>query len=168
MTNPKRILIGKIASAHGIKGDVKVVCHADDPEILFREDGVYTSETGDKRLVLNPRSEPKPNLFIASVDGVGDRNASELLRGTMLYIDRDELPELDDGQIYHTDLEGMDAVSADGKKMGRVIRVVNFGASDLLEIQGAKESYYIPFCEPYLVEVDMDGRRVVLNEPDVM
>jgi ribosomal 30S subunit maturation factor RimM len=38
----------------------------------------------------------------------------------------------------------------------------------LLEIQGKKESYYLPFAAPYLVGVDKDAKRVVMNEPDVL
>lgn len=164
----RRILIGKIASAHGIKGDVKVLCYADDPELLFSDAGVYIDEKKDTRVVLTPKSEPKANLFIASLEDVKDRNKAETLRGLSLYIDRDELPELEDGSMYHSDMAGMDVVSAEGKAMGKVIRVQNFGAGDLLEVQGKKEAYYIPLAEPYLVEIDADNRRIVMNEPEVM
>lgn len=164
----RRILIGKVASAHGIKGDVKVVCYADDADLLFRDAGVYTGETTQDRVVLSFKSEPKPNLFIAAIEGVSDRNAAEAARGTALYIDRADLPEAEEGLIYHMDLEGMEVVSADGKAMGKVLRVQNFGAGDLLEIQGKKESYYLPFAAPYLVGVDKDAKRVVMNEPDVL
>lgn len=164
----RRILIGKIASAHGIKGEVKVLCYADDADLLFRDAGVYTDETTQKRVVLSFKSEPKDNLFIVSVDGVSDRNKAELMRNTPLYINRSDLPEAEGDEIYHMDLEGMDVVSADGKEMGKVIRVQNFGAGDLLEIQGKKESYYLPFTAPYLVGVDRDARRVVMNEPEVL
>jgi 16S rRNA processing protein RimM len=164
----KRILIGKVASAHGIKGDVKVLCYADDAALLFSDAGVYIDETTPKRVVLSPKSEPKANLFIATIEGVNDRNAAERIGGTPLYIERDELPEAEDGQIYHSDLEGMDVVSAEGKAMGKVLRVQNFGAGDLLEIQGKKESYYLPFAAPYLVSVDTGTRVVTMNEPDVL
>lgn len=164
----RRILVGKVASAHGIKGDLKVICYAEDADLLFRDAGVYTSETTPTRVVLTPRSEPKPNLFIARMTGIADRNAAEAARNTRFYIDREDMPEPDADSVYLTDLEGMDAVTPEGKALGRVLRVQNFGASDLLEIQGAKDSYYIPFCEPYLVRVDMDARRVIIHEPEVM
>jgi 16S rRNA processing protein RimM len=164
----RRILIGKIASAHGIKGDVKVLCYADDPDLLFQDTGLFTDATTDKRLVLSRKAKPKPTLYIASVQGIADRNAAERIGGTLLYVEREALPALEDGALYHADMEGLEAVSTEGKVMGKVLRVQNFGAGDLLEIQGKKESYYIPFCAPYLVSVDMDARRVVLNEPEVM
>lgn len=164
----KRILIGKVTTAHGIKGDIKVLCYADDPALLFGDAGVYTDETTQKRVVLSPRAEPKANLFIASIEGVSDRNAAERLRNLSFYIDRDALPEADAGAVYHSDLEGMDVVSVEGKAMGRVLRVQNFGAGDLIEIQGKKESYFIPFAEPYLVGVDQAARRITMIEPEVL
>lgn len=164
----RRILIGKVATAHGIKGDVKVLCYADDADLLFREAGVFIDETTQKRVVLSVKSEPKPNLFIATIKGMSDRNAAEKVRGMKFYIDREDLPEAEDGEIYHLDLEGVAVVSPEGKAMGTVIRVQNFGAGDLLEIQGKKESYYLPFTAPYLVSVDMDARVVVMNEPEVL
>jgi len=164
----RRILIGKIVSAHGIKGQVKVLCYADDADLLFQDDGIYSDETTQARVVLSFSAEPKAGLFIVYVDGITDRNKAELMRGTRLYIDRDQLPEAEEGQIYHMDLEGMDVVSADGKEMGKVIRVQNFGAGDLLEIQGKKESYYLPFAAPYLVGVEKEAKRIVMNEPEVM
>lgn len=164
----RRILIGKIASAHGIKGDVKVVCYADDADLLFQDAGVYIDEKKNDRVVLTPKAEPKANLFIASIEDVKDRNKAETLRGLSLYIDREELPELESGAMYHSDMAGMDVVSVEGKGMGKVIRVQNFGAGDLLEVQGKKEAYYIPLAAPYLVEIDAENRRIIMNEPEVM
>lgn len=165
----RRILIGKVASAHGIKGDVKVLCYADDADLLFREEGVFTDETTQNRVVLSFKSEPKANLFIAAIQGMKpDRNEAEKARNIKFYIERADLPEAQGNEIYHMDLEGMEVVSAEGKAMGKVLGVRNFGAGDLLEIQGKKESYYLPFAAPYLVSVDKTARVIVMNEPEVL
>lgn len=164
----KRILIGKVATAHGIKGDIKVLCYADDPALLFSADGVYTDETTQKRVVLLPRAEPKAGLFIASLEGITDRTAAERIRNLQFFIERDELPEAEDGALYHSDLEGMEVVSVDGKAMGKVLRMQNFGAGDLVEVQSKTDTYYIPFAEPYLVSVDRAARRITMVEPEVL
>ncbi len=164
----KRILIGKVATAHGIKGDVKVLCYADDAELLFRESGVFTDETTQKRVVLSFKSEPKHNLFIATMEGVSDRTAAERARNVSFYIDREDLPEADDGALYHSDLENMSVVTPDGKTLGKVLRVQNFGAGDLLEIQNKGELFFLPYAAPYLVSVDEKSRVITMNEPEVM
>lgn len=164
----RRILIGKVATAHGIKGDVKVVCYADDPALLFSDAGVYTDETTQKRVVLLPKSEPKDNLFIATIKGMSDRNEAERARGMSFYVERAELPEAEDGEIYHSDLEGMVVVTEDGKELGKVLRVQNFGASDLLEITGKGDNLLLPFAAPYLVSLDKDARRIVMIVPEVL
>ncbi|MCB1539058.1 MAG: 16S rRNA processing protein RimM [Alphaproteobacteria bacterium] len=164
----RRILIGKVVSAHGIKGDVKIACYADDAKLLFQDAGIYTDTTTQARVVVSFRAEPKPGLFIARIDGIADRNAAEAARGMAFYIPRDSLPALDESEIYHSDLEGMAVVGADGKAMGHVLRVQNFGAGDLLEIQGKKESYYIPFAPPFLIRVERENKTVVVQEPEVL
>lgn len=59
-------------------------------------------------------------MMLAKIDGVGDRNAADLLRGTELYVDRDRLPEPDEDEFYYADLIGLDAVSTDGTALGSV------------------------------------------------
>jgi 16S rRNA processing protein RimM len=164
----KRVLVGKITTAHGVRGDVKVQYFLEDTEILFRPEGVYTSETKPDRITLSYKNDLNGDVCVCTVKGVTDRNVAERMRGTSLYIDEADMPELDEDAVYLRELEGMDAVTPEGKALGTVLGVRNFGASDLLEIKGKKESYFIPFCEPFLVSVDKDARRVTMLEPEVL
>jgi len=66
---------------------------------------------------------------------VTDRNAAEALRGTELSVPRSELPPLAEGEYYHADLVGQDAVSSTGEALGRIVEVVDYGAGDLIEIE---------------------------------
>ena len=167
MGEPRRILIGKITGAHGVKGEVKVLSKAADAGLLFRKSGVYTSETGNDIVKLVSRVEQKPGLFISKVNDVTDRNVAERLGGTPLYIDRDDLPETDD--VYLSDLEGLPVVTPEGKALGTVTAVQNFGAGDLIDVLGPDgKSFYLPLAEPFLVEIDMDAGKIVMNEIEVM
>ncbi|NBX66161.1 MAG: 16S rRNA processing protein RimM [Proteobacteria bacterium] len=164
----KRVLIGRITTAHGVRGDVKVQYFLEDLDLMFGDAGVYTSDTKPDRILLTYKNDLKGDVVVCSVKGVTDRNVAERLRGTQLYVDEADLPQPDEGTVYLRELEGMEAVTPDGKALGRVLGVRNFGASDLLEIKGKKENYFIPFCEPFLVEIDKENRKVVLNEPDIV
>lgn len=165
----RRLLIGKITGAHGIKGEVKVISLAADAGLLFRAQGVYTSENGDKILKLSARVENKADMFIARVDGVKDRNQSELLRGTPLYIDRDDLPEENDDEFYLSDLEGMQARTPDGRVLGVIQSVQNFGASDLIDVLGSDgKSQYYPLAEPFLVDINIEEKFVIIDVPEIL
>jgi 16S rRNA processing protein RimM len=96
---------------------------------------------------------------------VNDRAAAEALRGSLVEIDRASLPRLEDGEYYHSDLIGCPAVDRDGRSVGTVVAVENFGAGDLLEIEleGGKRSL-IPFREGI---ADLDDGCIVLD-PDFL
>ena len=78
---------------------------------------------------------PGNNGAIARFAEVTDRNAAEALRGTELTITREELPPLGEGEYYHADLLGLNAVSESGEPVGTIVTVENFGAGDVLEIE---------------------------------
>lgn len=159
----KKLCIADILGAHGIRGLVKLRCHLEAPEALESYNPL-TDENG-KHYTITLKNPIKGD-WLAEVEGVKDRNTSELLRGIKLYIDRDQLPESEDGDIYLEDLVGCDAIGKDGHKIGTIIAVDNFGASDLIEIRpvSGEKSYYLPIAEPYVLDIDLE-QNIVVVEP---
>lgn len=150
---PRRVCLGRIAEAHGIKGLVKVLFYGDDPESLEKYGALYTSETGMETLILTLKN-PQGKYYLAEVEGVTDRNQSEALRGTELWLDRDKLPQPGEGEYYIADLIGLDAVTENGEKIGKVTAIDNFGAGNLVDIQPDKgESFYLPFTKQNVIAV---------------
>lgn len=121
----ERILIGKIASAHGVKGLVKILPLTDDFS-LFKT--VYTSENGLERLEITIKN-PLGKYVLAEIKGVTDRNAAESLGKCSLYAECD-VPE----QSAYEGLIGKTVIGSDGQEIGTVKGVENYGASDLLDI----------------------------------
>ena len=81
-----------------------------------------------------------------------------------LYIDRAELPEVEDDEYYITDLIGMKVVDVDGNLVGRVLNVDNFGAGDLLDIQPESgSSFYLLFTNDNVPAVRMDDGVIVVD-----
>ncbi len=104
---------------------------------------------------------------VARLEGVSDRNAAEALKGVELYVDRDKLPAAAEGEFYHADLIGLAAVDPQGKRLGEIVAVQNYGAGDLLEIRltGAGKTELVPFTEATVPEVDIAAGRVVVAMP---
>ncbi|HEY8963743.1 MAG TPA: ribosome maturation factor RimM [Alphaproteobacteria bacterium] len=164
-----RIQIGKITGAHGIKGEVKVLSQSQDAGLLFRKDGVFTASEGGLIVKLIARTENKPSMFISKIEGVTDRNEAEKFTNTPLYIDRDDLPQTDDGEFYLNDLVGLTVVTPEGKNLGTIMSIQNFGASDLIDVQSPEgKNNFMPLAEPFLVEIDMEAGHVVMQEIEVM
>jgi 16S rRNA processing protein RimM len=157
-----RVLLGEIVAAHGIRGLVKVRAFTDDPEQLTGYGPLFDADGRELKLQLRG---PTKGGVLAAVDGVGDRNKAEALRGTRLYVDRTALPVADADEFYHADLVGMQARLADGSVLGQIKAVQNFGAGDLLEVDLADRpgSVLVPFTSELVPVVDLDEGYVIVE-----
>jgi 16S rRNA processing protein RimM len=163
--HPARVLLGRIAGAHGIRGEVLIHAYTEAPENI----GVYgaLSDTSRGRQLTIKVVRVTPKGVIARVVGVADRNAAEALKGTELYVDRTRLPAAPEGEYYHADLVGLTAVDAEARTIGRIVAVQNFGAGDLLEIRltGSSKTELVPFRDAFVPEVDLAAQRAVVLLP---
>jgi 16S rRNA processing protein RimM len=160
----RRILLGRIVAAHGIRGDVVIESYTDAADGLAAY-GPLETDGGTQLEIKVVRTTPKG--IIARIGGVADRNAAEALRGTALYASRDQLAPVEEGQYYHADLVGLRAVNAEGAPIGTVVAVQNYGAGDLLELQleGQRATELIPFTDAFVPIVDVAAGRVVVSVP---
>lgn len=164
-SNPKRrILLGQIGSAHGIRGHVSIRTYTEDPEAIATY-GPLMDKSG-RRLFKIKIVRVTEKGVVAQIDGVSDRNAAEALRNEELYIDRSQLPATDAAEYYHADLIGLITVDELGQTTGRIIGVYNFGAGDLLEVQfDAGDTEFIPFSDACVPNVDLDAGVVTIMRP---
>jgi 16S rRNA processing protein RimM len=126
--------------------------------------GPLTDKLGERVFVLTSCKAEKGKAESARVTlkGVDDRDAAVALRGVELYVSREQLPKLvQEDDFYYADLIGLKVVSAEGERLGDVTAVHNFGAGDLLEING---SFY-PFTKQVVPQVDMAGGQLTLVPP---
>lgn len=152
----RRIALAAVAGAHGVKGEIRLKLFSDSVESLSQHQKLYVG--GAERRLLSVRGSGK--TAVARFDGVSDRSAAEALRGSLVEIDRSQLPPLEEGEYYHADLIGLLAVDGEGNEIGTVIAVEDYGAGDLLEIEqkDGKRSL-IPF-RPGIADLK-DGRIVL-------
>lgn len=161
----QRVCIGKIASAHGVKGLVKLLPYCDDVSLL---DGkVFTDETGTDTLEITLKNA-LGKYVLAQVKGIDTREDAEKLK-SLLYIPREDLPKIDnDDEFYIEDLVGLSAQTPDGTPLGRIKAVDNFGAGDLLEIAplGGGQSYYVPFHDDFVSNIDLATKNITITNHD--
>ena len=153
----RRIALAAVAGAHGVKGEVRLKLFSDSVESLSRYQKLHVG--GAERRLLAIRDSGK--TAVARFEGISDRSDAEALRGSLVEVDRSQLPALDEGEYYHADLMGLPAVDGQGDAVGKVVAVENYGAGDLLEIEledGRKS--LIPF-KPGIA--DLEGGKVVLD-----
>jgi 16S rRNA processing protein RimM len=160
-----RILLGRIAGAHGIRGEVVIHAYTTAAEDVRAYGPLSDKDGGRQFTIASARATSKG--VVARIKGVADRNAAEALKGVELYVDRAQLPPAGDGEFYHADMIGLAAVDPDGKPVGEVVGMHNFGAGDLMEIRlaGSQNTEFIRFDDAHVPEVDIAARRAVVVMP---
>ena len=153
----KRVALAAVAGAHGVKGELRLKLFTDSVENLKPHSTLFVG--GIERKLESVRAGPSG--AVARFEGLADRSAAEALRGSLVEVDRASLPPLEDGEYYHADLLGLGCVDRDGREVGKVVAVENYGAGDLLEVETAGgKSSLIPF-KPGIA--DIEGDRIVLD-----
>ncbi|MBO4520333.1 MAG: 16S rRNA processing protein RimM [Alphaproteobacteria bacterium] len=156
------ICVGAITTAHGVRGLVKVKSFTRNAAD-FAAFGELSDASAKRSFKVEIVGKNK-DLFLVKIDGVTDRNAAEALRGTELFVSRSRLPETAGNEFYYADLVGMTAKSPDGSVLGKVAAVYNFGAGDMIEIEGVED--FISFCQKNVPEVDVKNREMTVCLPE--
>jgi 16S rRNA processing protein RimM len=159
-----RICLGVIAGAHGLDGAVLIRSFTADPASI----GAY-GKLGDaeakRSFELKVRRVTAKGV-VAKIAGIADRTAAEGLKGVELYIERGVLPEPDEDEVYVADVIGLRVEGKDGRLMGTVTSMDNYGAGDVMEVTlelGGK--LLLPFTKAAVPVVDVAGGRVVVDPP---
>jgi 16S rRNA processing protein RimM len=153
----RRIALAAVAGAQGICGELRLKLFTDSIDNLKLYDRLYVAGL-PRRLIEVRQSGATP---IVQFEGIANREAAEALRGELIEIDGAALPPLPEGEYYHADLIGLPCEDRDGRPVGIVVAVENYGAGDLIEIEdeSGKRSL-IPF-KPGVA--DLGHGRIILD-----
>lgn len=164
MTRRDLVSVGVIVGAHGIRGEVKLKSFTGEPAAIAGY-GPLATGTGERFEIVKLR--PQKDGFIAVLKGVTDRDRAEALKGTELFVARQRLPQPEKGEVYLRDLVGL-AVMQQGRRLGKVVAMRNFGAGDLIDVKmpGRADTILIPFAKGFVVETDLEGGKIVVDLPD--
>ena len=178
----KKILIGKVISAFGIKGEVKIVSFCEDPIqiekylLLDKNNQVIKLKISNKNKAVVGFTSSGDAILIAKIEGVNNRNDSESLKGVEIFVERNELKKLKDDEFYYIDLIGLDVVDMADKKIGKVLNIEEYGAGGVIEIEffdedvknNYKEIENFPFKNEIFPEVDLERGFVRIDLPEIV
>ena len=162
----RRIEIGAIASAHGIRGQFKVKAFSHDPMDVASY-GPVSLDDG-RQLSIKAHSQAK-QFVLCSAKEVTSRDMAEALRGQLLFVEREQLPDVAEDEIYHADIIGFDLIARDIDKasaeaIGTIIGLYDFGAGTVIEVkQKGKKTIMVPFGDAYEPEIDEDNKCLIMT-----
>jgi len=168
MSDAKIILVGQVAGGFGVRGEVRVTAFTADPLALTAY-GPLLRADGSVGLPLTAARAVK-GAVIGRAKEIGTKEQADALRGLKLFVPRERFPEPDEDEVYVTDLIGLEARDPEGRVLGRIRSVQNFGASDMLEIAPAEggQTWYLPFTREAAPELHIaDGWLLAVRPAEV-
>tara|TARA_B110000259_G_scaffold49038_1_gene57336 strand:- start:8127 stop:8630 length:504 start_codon:yes stop_codon:yes gene_type:complete len=166
-----QILVAKITSPHGIRGEVKLVSYLEDSYDLEKYNSIFTKVGKNYKLKLIRNI--KQNIYIAKINNISTRNQAEEIRNLDLFISKEELKNLSDDQFYYHDLTGLKVRDVSDKEIGAIANVMNFGAGDLFEVNFTDDNYskqlnILPFNNDIVKEVNLEGGYIIINKLNLL
>ena len=161
----REILVAAVLGAQGLKGAVKVKLFTETPEALTRY-GPLRDARGKSYEVTDWRPG-KPGEAVISLSGITGRAAAEALKGVEFFVPRSALPQTADEEFYHADLIGLEAQDSEGRVLGKIAGLHNYGAGDVVEIARPDgDTILLAFTRETVPIIDIPGGRIVVAVPE--
>ncbi len=160
-----RIRIGKIVNTFGLRGELKVKSYTDFPEERFQSGNIIQMEYNDQQLdmVVEKFREHK-GVLLLQFKGFDSINDVEKYKGSDLYVEMDQLHDLDEGEYYFFELKGFEVVDESGSQIGEVKQVEEGTVSNYLRVvKSGGETCLIPFIDTFVIEVNKEEKRIVIK-----
>jgi 16S rRNA processing protein RimM len=161
------VLLGKIIATHGVKGQLRV----------FLFSGEFSSIAGLDTIMVKAPNSGMETFEVAAAARHGKKvlltlknydNVNQVLHlvGRELYVERDQLPELPEGEYYWRDLVGLRVVTDQGEMLGTLTEIIATGSNDVYVVQGREREYLIPALEEVVLEVNLDDGVMKVSPPE--
>ena len=166
------LVVGRVAKAHGVTGEVVVDIRTDDPDTRFAPGTSLRAKPSgggpERTYVIDSVREHRGRLLMRLAD-VADRNTADALRGTVFVVDSGELPPLEDpNEFYDHQLEGLRVQTTTGIHVGTVAEVLHTAAGELLAVRGEgdRSEVLVPFVSAIVTSVSLAEETIEIDPPE--
>ena len=167
MNQERRILLGRVLGAFGVRGELKFQSFTDPVATALKYQPWLLVHNGNERELPPVRGRETNKGLVVTFPDCADRDIAEALAGAEIWVARSRLPKPKPGEHYWVDLEGLAVSTVEGVELGKVSYLFNTGANDVMVVSGDRERL-IPYVnEQFIVSVDFDVGRIVVDwDPD--
>ena len=156
--------IGYVAGSHGLHGALRV--RTDDPgsTTLLTLKRLFVETAAGRRefKVLEARALSAGNHRVI-LDGIGDADAAEAVRGGAVMVAAADLPPLGDGEFYYFQLAGAEVILTDGRRLGTIEDIMSTGAHDVWVVRDGEREVLVPVISDVVKAMDLAARRVTIE-----
>lgn len=171
MEENRFLSIGKVVGVHGIKGNIKIYSFSESVSLFTQGKRIIVKKSnGSEKTYEIEWAKPHQRLILLSLAGVADRNQAELLIRSELLIEKTDLPELEEGTWYQSDIIGLDVFTIDDTYIGQITSIISTGSNDVYVVKDPNESsnkeILIPALESVVIAVDLAKKKVKVDLPE--
>lgn len=161
--------VGKIVGAHGIKGNLKVYSYAESLSVFHPGNSILVRRTGNIEKEYTIKwAKPHGKRILLSLKNIENRHVAETLIGSMLFIERGDLPKLEKGSYYWCDIIGLSVFTTDEQYIGCIESIIPTGSNDVFVVKNPDNNHetLIPGLESVVFTIDLEHNRMVVNLPE--
>jgi 16S rRNA processing protein RimM len=166
----RHLVVGRLRKPHGLKGDTTLFSLTDDPAAVFAAGRRVWLVGLDGETVAGPitieRSRPYHREWLIKFEGADGRDALDPWRGLFLAVPADELAPPEGDEVYLHELEGFSVRLPDETPLGLVSAVYELPAGLMIEVQGPRREFLLPYKKEFVQQVDRTARRLVVTPPE--
>jgi len=154
------IVLGKITSVHGVRGEVKIYSFTDPIDNLLDYTAWTLKRDGEVKQVELVSGRLQGKVLVAKLKGLDDREVARTFAGFDICVPRALLPDLDDGEYYWHQLEGLKVIDLQGQLLGRIDHLLETGSNDVMVVKPCPGSLddrerLLPYTEQCVQQVDL-------------
>lgn len=163
---PDRLVIGRVAGAHGVRGAFKMVVLSSHPDHFDQLTSVFVGEEQAPRRVR--QLQLGGGEALVRVDGCATPQEAAALRGQLVKIAREDAKKLQAGEYYYYELLGLEVVDVDGTELGRLAEVHETGANDVFIVRAPGREVLLPNISGVILDVDLQAGRITARVPEYL
>ena len=167
MPDESRVIIGQVQGTHGVRGQFKIKPLTDFPERFFDMDELCLYRDGKPAgtyKIRDMRDALMRGHVIASVEGVDNMDQAEFLVGCSVEVSKDNRVELAPGEVWISDLLGLNVFDDHDNRLGILKDVLDSGAARLFVItDDVGKEHMVPASEEFFLNVDLEAKRMTVH-----
>ena len=162
------ILIGKVLRPHGRKGDLRIKYFNPDPLFILNYSRLFLLDhkRGIFRSFKVKEVSVSKEIVIVSLEGINDQNAAERWSQSSIYVHRDDLPPLEEGEYYYVDIIGLKVFTEKGEYIGEVANIFSTGSNDVYEIKDSEREIMLQASNDVIKEINLEERKMIVKIPE--
>jgi 16S rRNA processing protein RimM len=168
-SGPRRLVVGRLRKPHGLKGEFTVFPLTSTPQVVFAAGsklmrvGLDGAPLGELEI---ESARPYHREWLVKFRGIADRPTLDSFRGAFLSAEAGILTEPEGDEVYLHELDGFSVRDETGQPLGLVTNLFELASGLMLEVQGPKREFLLPYKKEFVVGGERKERRLVVRVPN--